>query len=91
MDDGGEAGSIGTGSIKRREHAKGLVLHRGRHLGELDLAGHVIDQDQVGEGAAYVDACDAAHCGSVSGADSRAQLLREPSKHNVVFAHEIVS
>ena len=47
---------IGAGLRESRHEADGLVVDRRRHLGELDLTGDRIDCQQVGEGAADVDA-----------------------------------
>ena len=41
---------------QRRHEADRLVVDRGRHLGELHLVGGRIDRQQVGEGAADIDA-----------------------------------
>ena len=43
---------------ERREHALRLVPRRGRHLGGPDGAGRLVEQHEVGEGAADVDADD---------------------------------
>ena len=49
-------GGIGAGRGERRHEADRLVVDGGRHLGELDLVGARVDRQQVGEGAADVDA-----------------------------------
>jgi len=56
---GGDAGAaerVGEGGLHR---ARG-ILGRGQGLGDRELAARLVDQDQVGEGAADVDA-DAVH------------------------------
>lgn len=45
--------------LDRRQNAEGLVLDRGRHLGEPGLA--VAHGDQVGEGPAHIDADHQCH------------------------------
>ena len=54
-----------TGLGKRRNHAEGLIVRRGRRLGYPDFAAIApVDQDQVGKGPAHVDPGDdfAAFC-----------------------------
>jgi hypothetical protein len=59
--DGIERSRLDLGRVERGEDPEGLVVDGGRHLGEADLAGRVVDEDEVGEGAADVDARDPAH------------------------------
>ena len=51
------------GGVERGDHAMRLVVDGGRRLGDADLAVAAIDEDQVGEGAADVDAGDDASPG----------------------------
>jgi hypothetical protein len=47
---------LGTGRGERGHEAQSPGCRGGRHLGELDLARRRIDRQQVGEGAADIDA-----------------------------------
>ena len=57
---------VDAGRVERGEHAEGLVVDRRRHLGDAHLAGRGVDDDQVGEGAADVDAGDPLARGAAS-------------------------
>ena len=59
VDDGRDRGQIGVGRRERLQHAQGLVVGSRRHLGDPHLA-IPPDQHQIGEGAADVDADQAA-------------------------------
>ena len=50
---------LDPGRVERRQDAERLVVDRRRHLRDAHLAAGVVDDDQVGEGAADVDAGDA--------------------------------
>ena len=58
VDDRLERRRLDLGRVERGDHAEGLVLDRRRHLGDAHLAARRLDHDQVGEGAADVDAGD---------------------------------
>ncbi len=51
-------GRIDARFAERVDDAEGLVVGRGRHLGDAYAAAARVDQDEVGEGAADVDAGD---------------------------------
>ena len=52
-----DAGRVDARFAKCSDDAESLIVRRGRHLGDADAA-PFIDQDQVGEGAADIDAGD---------------------------------
>ncbi len=56
VDDGLHGSRIGAGRGQRRHEADGLVVDRGRHLGELHGVGSHVDRQKIGEGAADIDA-----------------------------------
>ncbi len=58
MHDGAQRREVGTDLRQRGEHPEGLVLHSRRHLGYADVATLLVKQDEVGEGAADIDADD---------------------------------
>ncbi len=56
--DGADLGKRRAGLGERIENAKGLVLDGRRHLGDTNFAALLVEQDEVGEGAADIDADD---------------------------------
>ena len=58
VDDEVDLGGRGAGRVEGGEDAEGLVLGGGRGLGQADGAGGGVEEDEVGEGAAHVDAGD---------------------------------
>jgi len=46
--------------FERRDHAVGLVVHGRRHLRQAHRCVIGVEHDEVGEGAADIDACDPA-------------------------------
>jgi hypothetical protein len=53
-----DPGKIGPGAVESRQNPAGLVRQRGRHLGKPDRARDGIEDHEVGEGAAHIDACN---------------------------------
>ena len=66
-------------AVEARQHADRLVLRRARHLGAPGAAALLVDQQQVGEGAADVDAESVAHV--VSFAAGKSPALVKHSRH----------
>ena len=59
VDDEVDVAGAEAGFAERSNHAEGLVVGSGRHLGDANAAAVAcVDQDQVGEGAADIDAGD---------------------------------
>jgi hypothetical protein len=58
VDDGPHLIEADTGLGEGGEDAEGLVVRGRRHLGDADVAGRLVDQQQVGKSAADVDADD---------------------------------
>jgi hypothetical protein len=96
VDDGGDRGKRHAGGIQRLQHAEGLVLDRGRHLGDAQRAAGGIHQDEIGEGAADIDADDDARARRGALASRRrfnreagrrgGRLLRRASRANLSFS-----
>ena len=61
MDDRGELGEGHPRLVEGGEDAEGLVVGRGGDLCQAHLTRRLVDQHEIGEGAADVDACDPVH------------------------------